>query len=105
MDPVGAPAAAGMFTVDPAEVTIPAGGEVLVTVTADTRVPSPDGRYGGVLVATAGDLKLYVVRMARVCNGGNDRELWIDRVIAVPGRAIRGGREPPPPRRRCRGTG
>ena len=56
-------------------------------------------------VATAGDRKLYVVRMARVCNGGNDRELWIDRVIAVPGRVIRGGREPPPPRRRCRGTG
>ena len=50
-------------------------------------------------VATTGDRKLYVVRMARVCNGGNDREMWIDRVIAVP------GTEPPPPRRRCRGTG
>lgn len=56
LDPVGAPAAAGMFTVDPAEVTIPAGGEVQVTVTADTRVPSLDGHYGGVLIATAGDL-------------------------------------------------
>jgi subtilisin family serine protease len=55
-NPVGAPAAPGMFTVEPAEVTIPAGGEVQVIVTADTRVPSMDGHYGGVLVATAGDL-------------------------------------------------
>jgi len=56
LDPLGAPAAAGIFTVDPAEVTIPAGGEVQVTVTADTRVPSLDGHYSGVLIATAGDL-------------------------------------------------
>jgi subtilisin family serine protease len=53
--PFGEPAADGMFTVDPAELTIPAGGEAPVTVTADTRAGGPDGRYSGVLIATAGD--------------------------------------------------
>jgi hypothetical protein len=54
-DPFGEPAAAGMFAVDPAELTLPAGGDVQVRVTADTRVRGPDGRYSGVLIATAGD--------------------------------------------------
>lgn len=50
-------------------------------------------------VATAGDRTLYVVRMRNVCNGGNDKEMWIDRVIAAPGTEKR------PPRSRCRGSG
>lgn len=50
-------------------------------------------------VATAGTRTLYVVRMARVCNGGNDKEMWIERVIAVPADGQR------PPRSRCKGSG
>jgi len=50
-------------------------------------------------VATAGTRTLYVVRMARVCNGGNGEEMWIERVIAVPGDEQR------PPRSRCKGSG
>jgi hypothetical protein len=50
-------------------------------------------------VAKAGDRTLYVVRMTGVCNGANDKALWMDRVIAAPGAEKR------PPRRRCRGSG
>lgn len=50
-------------------------------------------------VAKAGDRTLYIVRMARVCNGGNDKDLWIERVIAAPGTEAR------PKRGRCRGSG
>jgi hypothetical protein len=51
------------------------------------------------LVAKAGDRTLYVVRMRNVCNAANDKELWMDRVIAVP------GTEKPPAKGRCRGSG
>ncbi|MFG3706933.1 S8 family serine peptidase [Micromonospora sp. NPDC047670] len=47
-------AAAGTFAVDPATVTVPAGGDATVTVTADTRVAGPDGVLTGALVATGG---------------------------------------------------
>lgn len=50
-------------------------------------------------VAKVGDRTLYVVRMKGVCNGANDKDLWMDRVIAVPGTEKR------PPRSRCRGSG
>nr|WP_162929217.1 S8 family serine peptidase [Streptomyces sp. YIM 130001] len=41
----------GMFTVSAAEVTVPAGKSAEVTVTADTTVEAPDGRYSGAVVA------------------------------------------------------
>jgi hypothetical protein len=50
-------------------------------------------------VAKAGDRTLYVVRMTRVCNGGNDKDLWIERVIAAP------AKEAAPRHGRCRGSG
>ncbi|WP_157641043.1 S8 family serine peptidase [Longispora albida] len=56
--PDGKPAPAGMFTVDKAQVVVPAGGTAEVTVTADTRAEGPDGWYAGRVVATAGDLVL-----------------------------------------------
>jgi hypothetical protein len=58
-------------------------------------------RWGATItqVAKAGDRTLYVVRMARVCNGGNDKSMWIERVIAAP------GTEAAPKRGRCRGSG
>ncbi|MER5252667.1 S8 family peptidase [Streptomyces sp. NPDC002855] len=54
MDPKGRPGPAGMFTVKDAELTVPAGGTAKTTVTADTRIGSADGVYGGTLLA-AGD--------------------------------------------------
>jgi subtilisin family serine protease len=53
-DPAGNPTPAGMFSVSPASVTVPAGGDASVAVTADTRVPGPAGFLGGTLTATAG---------------------------------------------------
>ncbi|ROT31669.1 peptidase S8 [Micromonospora sp. HM5-17] len=50
--PEGVAAPAGMFTVSASTVTVPAGGTATVTVTADTRVAAPDGRYTGRLVAS-----------------------------------------------------
>ena len=49
--PDGKPAPAGMFTVTPATVTVPAGGEAAVTVTADTRAGTVDGVFAGTVVA------------------------------------------------------
>lgn len=54
--PDGGPAPDGMFRVSATSVTVPAGGEAEVTLTADTRVGSVDGLAGGRLVATAGDV-------------------------------------------------
>ncbi|RFU82916.1 peptidase S8 [Streptomyces triticagri] len=53
--PGGEPAPDGMFAVSPAEVTVPAGKTAEVTVTADTAVEAPDGRYSGAVVARAGE--------------------------------------------------
>nr|WP_073892034.1 S8 family serine peptidase [Saccharothrix sp. CB00851] len=49
--PDGEPAPAGMFTVSPAAVTVPAGGEATVSVTADTRAGTADGAFSGAVVA------------------------------------------------------
>ncbi|GAB1508809.1 S8 family serine peptidase [Actinophytocola sp. KF-1] len=51
-DVPGAPP--GMFTVEPARLTVPAGGQASATVTTDTRVEAPDRRYTGVVTATGG---------------------------------------------------
>ncbi|MEU6844028.1 S8 family serine peptidase [Streptomyces sp. NPDC046716] len=51
----GGAAPEGMFTVDPAKVTVPAGKTADVTVAADTGTEAPDGRYSGAVVATAAD--------------------------------------------------
>ncbi|HEX6355085.1 S8 family serine peptidase [Actinophytocola sp.] len=56
--PDGKPAPAGMFTVSPAQVTVPAGGTAAVTLTTDTRVDTADGLYSGTVVATGGDRTL-----------------------------------------------
>ncbi|MFC7614573.1 S8 family serine peptidase [Actinokineospora soli] len=52
-DEAGKPAT--LVTVAPSEVTIPAGGQADVTLTANTRLDAPDGRYSGVVTATGGD--------------------------------------------------
>jgi subtilisin family serine protease len=53
--PDGAAAPAGMFTAEPSEVTVPAGGTADVALTADTRVASATGLFNGALVATGPD--------------------------------------------------
>lgn len=52
VDPAGRPGPAGMFTVKDATLTVPAGGTAKTTVTADTRLGTADGSYGGTVVAT-----------------------------------------------------
>ncbi|MEU0534445.1 S8 family serine peptidase [Amycolatopsis tolypomycina] len=53
-DEAGKPAPAGMFTVAPRTLEVPAGGQATATLTADTSVDGPDGTYGGTVVATGG---------------------------------------------------
>ncbi|MDX3457772.1 S8 family serine peptidase [Streptomyces sp. ME02-8801-2C] len=58
--PEGSPAPTGMFTVSPERATVPAGGSVEVTVTADTRVQSGTGVFQGALVGTDATTKASV---------------------------------------------
>ncbi|MFJ9631563.1 S8 family peptidase [Streptomyces sp. NPDC101175] len=53
--PEGSTAAAGMFTLSSAHLTVPAGGTAGVDLTSDTRVDAADGAYSGTVVATAQD--------------------------------------------------
>ncbi|MFF3379586.1 S8 family serine peptidase [Streptomyces sp. NPDC002680] len=56
----GKPAAEGMFSVSPQRITVPAGGEASVDVTADTRSGSADGTFGGSVSAVSADDKVAV---------------------------------------------
>ncbi|MGH3763350.1 S8 family peptidase [Actinophytocola sp.] len=47
--------ATDMFSLSVNEITVPAGGEARVEVTADTRKGTVDGAYSGAVVATAGE--------------------------------------------------
>ena len=58
--PGGAPVPAGVFTVSPATITVPAGGEARATVTADTKAATADGAYSGAVVASGGGVVLRV---------------------------------------------
>ncbi|NGN62817.1 S8 family serine peptidase [Streptomyces sp. A7024] len=53
--PDGAAAPEGMFKATPAQVTVPAGGTAEATVTADTKVEAPDGKYTAAVTATGGE--------------------------------------------------
>ncbi|WP_162907154.1 S8 family peptidase [Allorhizocola rhizosphaerae] len=53
-------APAGMFTVTPAELVVPARGTATARLTSDTRVEAPDGRYEGTVVATGGGTEMRV---------------------------------------------
>jgi subtilisin family serine protease len=45
----------GMFTVSPARLTVPAGGTATAEVTADTRLGTKDGSFGGSVAAVSAD--------------------------------------------------
>ncbi|WIX90586.1 S8 family serine peptidase [Amycolatopsis sp. DG1A-15b] len=62
--PDGAPAPAGMVTVTPGSLTIPAGGTAQATVTVDTRVAAPDGGYQGAVLAGGVRTPIAVTREA-----------------------------------------
>ncbi|MFI9811735.1 S8 family peptidase [Saccharothrix variisporea] len=51
--PDGKPAPKGMFGLSTDRVTVPAGAETTVELTADTTLDTPDGGYGGQVTATA----------------------------------------------------
>ena len=50
-----APAPAGMISVSPTTLVVPAGGRAEATITVDTRVDAPDGVYQGALTAIGAD--------------------------------------------------
>lgn len=54
----GSPAPSGMLSIAPATLLVPAGGSAEASVTVDTRIESPNGTYGGALIATAGGARL-----------------------------------------------
>ncbi|MGW4058263.1 S8 family serine peptidase [Amycolatopsis sp. NPDC004747] len=80
--PDGVAAPAGMFTVTPASLTIPAGGAAQATVTADTRVAGPDGGYQGVVlagdvrtpIAVTREAESYDVKLSFLDDQGNPTE-------------------------------
>jgi subtilisin family serine protease len=50
----GGTAPSPMITVEPSQLSVPAGGTASATITVDTSMPAPDGRYTGKVTATAG---------------------------------------------------
>ncbi|MEV4159677.1 S8 family serine peptidase [Nonomuraea dietziae] len=56
LDSAGRPLDAALFTVTPRSVTVAAGGNAEVSVTADTRGDLPDTPLGGYLTATGGGI-------------------------------------------------
>jgi subtilisin family serine protease len=56
--PDGSAAPQGMFTAEPAKVTVPAGGQASADVTVDTAVDAAEGDFGGVLTATGAGLSV-----------------------------------------------
>jgi subtilisin family serine protease len=53
-------APAGLFTLSPSQVTVPAGGTADVSVTTDTRVDGAEGVFSGTVVAAGGDTRVRV---------------------------------------------
>ncbi|MFI0792891.1 S8 family serine peptidase [Micromonospora rubida] len=56
--PDGKAAPAGMFQVQPSQLTVPAGGTATATLTADTRVSGAEGVYPGSVLATGNGASL-----------------------------------------------
>ncbi|NUT93231.1 MAG: S8 family serine peptidase, partial [Saccharothrix sp.] len=79
-NPDGTPAA-GLFTVTPSTVTVPAGGEAAVTVTGDAKSGSADGAYSGVVQArTGGEVVVRTpVAITREVESYNVRITQLDR--------------------------
>jgi len=64
--PDGSAAPAGMFSVTPSTIGLPEGGTASVRVTANTRMPVPDGLYSGRVIASDGAGKSLAIPLALV---------------------------------------
>ncbi|MEV8437338.1 S8 family serine peptidase [Actinosynnema sp. NPDC051121] len=80
-NPDGTPAPAGLFTVTPSTVTVPAGGEAAVTVAGDGKSGAADGAYSGLVLARTGaDVLLRTpVAISREVESYNVRFTQLDR--------------------------
>lgn len=93
-----APAPAGMFTVEPSTLTVPAGGTATATLTADTSVAGPDGYAGGMLTATDGttvtrtpfaidrEVESYDLTLKHLDRSGNATDKYVTRLISPDGK-------------------
>ncbi|XVV00422.1 S8 family serine peptidase [Actinosynnema sp. CA-248983] len=83
-NPDGTPAPAGLFTVTPATVIVPAGGEATVTITGDGKTGPTDGAYSGLVLAHSGaDVVLRTpVAITREVESYNVRITQLDRTGA-----------------------
>ncbi|CAL9462230.1 hypothetical protein SUDANB95_02646 [Actinosynnema sp. ALI-1.44] len=94
--PDGTPAPAGLFTVTPAAVTVPAGGEAVVTVTGDGKLGAADGAYSGVVLARGGadvllrtpvainrEVESYTVRITQLDRSGAPERDYLALLVGV----------------------
>ena len=93
--PDGSAAPQGMFTVTPAQLTVPAGGQATATVTTDTTVDAAEGVFSGVITATGGgqsvrtpvavnrEAESYDVTMRFVDHNGSPAEYYSARLVDV----------------------
>jgi subtilisin family serine protease len=80
----------GMLKVEPNFVTVPAGGETAVSVTADPRIGSVDGILPGTLIATSAESKGSVRTTLALTREAATYELtltYIDRAGSAPSQA------------------
>ncbi|WP_395365624.1 S8 family peptidase [Streptomyces sp. YH02] len=99
LDPKGAPAPAGFFTLGADKVTVPAGGRAEVELTADTRIGDADGSYSGYVTATAAgqsvrtaavavrEAESYDVTLRAVGRDGADAQNFHSTLVGVAGGA------------------
>jgi subtilisin family serine protease len=97
--PDGSAAPQGLVTLTPASLTVPAGGQASATVTADTKLDAPDGRYGGVITATGAgqsvrtpitvtrEVESYDVTVHAVNRAGAPTDMYFFQLIDVNNRA------------------
>ncbi|WP_232836933.1 S8 family serine peptidase [Lentzea terrae] len=86
------PAAAGLFSVSPAKLTIPAGGSADAVVTADTRAAVPDAIYGAVVLSSDGvrvpigvekEVESYNVKLSFVDQNGQPAPSYTYRFVSI----------------------
>ncbi|MDX8034070.1 S8 family serine peptidase [Lentzea sp. BCCO 10_0856] len=97
------PAAAGLFSVSPAKLTVPAGGTAEASVTADTRVAGPDGLYGAAVVASNGvrvpigvhkEQESYELTLNHIGHDGKPADAWRYLLLGHDGRTFLSGAAP-----------
>jgi subtilisin family serine protease len=93
--PGGSAAPEGMFTVEPTQLTVPAGGQASATVTTNTKVEAADGDYHGVITANGGgqsvvtpiavtrEVESYDVTVKFVDHNGAPTDLYFYRFVDV----------------------